>query len=227
MTEQHCLAYPAPHPKQIPIKKFGKHDYSNLVYDPFLNKLIYKGRVVEWRLTKTNLKRKDSTNNTSKQYTYEALVIPDAEGKKRKIFKKKFESFINDMNIQRKQRQENLFDMNLLDKFEIPKEKDDPKPVEASEACGGSATDPKPKIELKPSNEEPHEEKQLVIQTQPNTSLSTQYKISILKAMIESEKEAHPRIYKYFINRPDVIWNVESDESSDEASEDEERIYYY
>jgi hypothetical protein len=215
MTE-YCLAFPQPHPKQIPIKTFGKHEYSNLVYDPILKKLIFKGRVVEWRITKTKLKSNVNSNTSPKQYTYEALVIPDVLGKKRKIFKKKFEAFINDMNIQSQQpiklKNENEFDIRLIDDIKSPEVKKEEEPKET-------------KIELKPKEEPLPKESSpsITIKTQPNLPLTTQYKISILKSMIEAERDTHPLIYDYFLKRPDIIWTVENDDSSDE----EEETYYY
>jgi hypothetical protein len=122
---KYCLAFPPPNNKQIPIKKYGNHEYNNLVYDPSLNKLIFKGRMVEWRQTKTHFKKKNNKEN-AKQYIYEALVISDSEGKKRKIFKRKFDAFINNLHTQS--------EVNSNDKIKtIPEPAPEPVPEPTSE----------------------------------------------------------------------------------------------
>jgi hypothetical protein len=49
--------YPPKHPDQIPIPEIGRHKYDGLVWDPKLNSLIFKRKLMTWKKTKTNLRK--------------------------------------------------------------------------------------------------------------------------------------------------------------------------
>jgi hypothetical protein len=50
------------HPDQISIPEIGKHKYDGLVWDPKLKSLIFKGKLMTWKKTKTNLKKNGVEN---------------------------------------------------------------------------------------------------------------------------------------------------------------------
>jgi hypothetical protein len=200
---KYCLAFPKPHPDQIPITKYGNHEYKDVVFDPKINRIVHKGRMVEWRRTKTHLKNKDPSKEP-KQYEYESLVIPDAEGKKRKIFRKKFELFIEE-NHKPKVQVKDEFDMKLLDNPDSILKR----PV------------PLKKVKV----EEPSSPK--ILQTQPNLPQPIECRISFVRTVIEQERDPHPSIYEYFVKNRNVVWEVEDDDDGLEDPYEEEKLYYY
>jgi hypothetical protein len=78
---------------KIPIPEYNNHKFENLEYDTVLKVLFFKNKGLEWKTNKSvSLNKK---TNEHKTYVYQTVVIPDAEGKKHKIFREKFESVFN------------------------------------------------------------------------------------------------------------------------------------
>jgi hypothetical protein len=73
----------------IPITKYNDHTFINLEYHPTLGILYYKNKEIPWKINKSQTYNKKA--NEVKTYVYQTVVIPDATGKKHKIFREKFE----------------------------------------------------------------------------------------------------------------------------------------
>jgi hypothetical protein len=75
---------------KIPIVQYNNHSFINLEYDPGLKILFYKNREIPWKVNKSLSFNKKL--NEMKTYIYHTVVIPDADGRKHKIFREKFEN---------------------------------------------------------------------------------------------------------------------------------------
>jgi hypothetical protein len=98
--EYYMKLFPKSHPGQIPIPEIGNHKFTELVWDPKLESLIFRGKLMKWKVSKTNLKKKGVDSKV--QYAYNTVYLIDTNKKIVKVFQRKFERILRERYLKKR-----------------------------------------------------------------------------------------------------------------------------